>query len=183
LRSIFENGPARSGAVLFFGLCAAFASVADARELTIEASPCAERVRIHARDVPLQDVVSGLSAAMGVRLEARVQLQEPVSFDVSGAPEDVLKRILHGKNLVTETKAVAACGSREVLATIWLLPVGQEAARPRTDQPRIEKAGEQPEFRSHESNQGKPRANRKAGQPRAREDEDAAAPAEAPAER
>jgi hypothetical protein len=183
LRLIFGNGPARSGAVFFVGLCALSASIADARELTIEASPCAERIRIHAREVPLQEVVSGLSAAMGVRLVAQVQLQEPVSFDVSGTPEDVLKRILHGKNLVTETKAVAACGSRDVLATIWLLPVGQEAARPRTDQPRIERAGEQPEFRSHESNQGKRRPSRKAGQPRAQEDEDTAATSEPPPER
>jgi hypothetical protein len=166
----FNDGPARCGAVLFLS---AIASIAQAGELTIDAAPCAEQIRIHARDVPLGDIVGQLSATMGVRLVARVQLPELVSLDVAGAPEDVLKRVLHGKNLVTESKSVAACGARQVLATIWLLPAGEEGkSAPQTEEPRVEKAGEQPAFRTYDRNKGNARPARKAGRPRAAEEDE-----------
>ena len=132
MRHSHHDGPARSGAVFFAALCAlaAVPGAVEGRELSIEASACAKDIRIHAQDVPLQEIVGGLANAMGVKLVAKTSLPEPVTFDASGAPEEVLKRLLHGKNLVVETQPKAACGSREVLATIWLLPSGQDAVRP-----------------------------------------------------
>ena len=97
------------------------------KELVVEASPCAKTVRIHARDVPTDEIVRSLTGAMGAKLVARTSLPQPVSFDGKGAPEELLKRLLRDQNLVMETGRKAACGSREVLSTVWLLPAGEAA--------------------------------------------------------
>ena len=131
------RGPALGGAALFLAL----AVPAAARELTIDAAACAKTVRIHARDVPLQDIVSGLASAMGVQLVAKAQLPDPVSLDMSGAPEDVLKRLLRDKNLVVETRRKPECGAGEVLATIWLLPVGENAERAAAEPSKVRTPG------------------------------------------
>lgn len=82
-------------------------------------------------DVPLQDVVSGIARALGIRLESKVELTDPVTFDRTGTPEQVFKMLLKDRNLVLDSNPVANCGGRETLTTIWLLPAGQAApARP-----------------------------------------------------
>lgn len=155
------NGPVR-GAVLF-GAILAIPGLAGARELQIDASPCAQEVRIHAQDVPIQEIVSALTNAMGVTLLAKTSLPDPVDFNGSGAPEDVLKRLLHDKNLVVETGRKPSCGARKVLAKVWLLPSGQKApARPAAaPESNIELPG-QVEFRSN-ANPLPPKFRRRGG--------------------
>ena len=125
-RLVGSRSLAHNGAALLLAALVASPPVTAAPELSIEATPCAQQIRIRAKDVAIDDIVGGLAKAMDLRLVARTSLPEPITFDGTGTPEEVLKRLLHGKNLVIETRRKSACGPREVLATVWLLPSGQD---------------------------------------------------------
>lgn len=98
--------------------------------LQIDAQPCAERIHIRAQDVPLADVLTGLSKAMGFRLDAKVDLTERVTLERRDTPEALLKQLLQKRNLVVQTHASANCEGRETLKVVWILPAGQDAPRP-----------------------------------------------------
>jgi hypothetical protein len=113
--------------MFFAGALLPGAALADG--LTVDATRCASRIRIEADQVPLGDVLQRLSTDMGFRLVARTELTERVSRDLSGAPEDVLKRLMQGRNLVVDSNPDAKCGGRQTLTTIWVLPAGQAVDR------------------------------------------------------
>lgn len=146
---------------MFLAAATAAPGAACARELSIEATPCAKTIRIAAKDVPLEEIVGGLAKSMEVRLVAKTTLPEPVTFSGTGAPEELLKRLLHGKNLVVETKRKAECGAREVLSTVWLLPAGQDAPA-RGDGTPAPEAGV-PAQPARQADADRPRGNRRGG--------------------
>ncbi|HUR41166.1 MAG TPA: hypothetical protein VM240_08345 [Verrucomicrobiae bacterium] len=75
---------------------------------------------------PLGEVVRAITRALGVRLEAKIELKDPVTLDRTGGPEQVLGQLLRGRNVVLDSNPSAACHGREVLTTVWILPAGQE---------------------------------------------------------
>lgn len=65
---------------------------------------------------------------MGFRLVVKAALTERISHKLSGAPEDVLKRLMAGRNLVVDSNPARHCGGREVPTTVWVLPAGESHA-------------------------------------------------------
>lgn len=116
-------------AALVFGL-AVTASPAGAGSLVVDAEPCATRIRIDADQVPLGEVLERLSNVMGFRLVAKTSLVEPVSLSVVGTPEDVLKRLMQGRNLVVDSNPSKKCSGRTTPTTVWVLPAGEAGNRP-----------------------------------------------------
>jgi hypothetical protein len=118
-----------NGALLVAGALLAGAVGAEGA-LQIDAAPCAERIHVRATDVPLGDVLVGLSKAMGFRLDAKVELAERVTFERRDTPQALLKQLLQKRNLVVQTDPNAKCRGRETLTVVWVLPAGQNAPRP-----------------------------------------------------
>lgn len=97
--------------------------------LEIDATPCASRIHVRAQDVPLGEVLDGLSKALGFRLDAKVALTERVSLDRTDTPEALLKHLMQNRNLVLQADPSPKCKGRETVTTVWVLPMGQEAPR------------------------------------------------------
>lgn len=102
---------------------------ATAGAVEVEGAPCAEVIRVRAHDATLGEVLAKVAGAMGFRLDAKVALAEKVTFDRKGPPERLLKSLLQGRNLVIQTDPVKACGGKEHITTVWVLPVGEDAPR------------------------------------------------------
>lgn len=122
-----DRRPLRAALALLFAL---LAPGARAGELVVEAAPCAKSIKVRADHVPLGDVVADIATRLGIRVQARTPLPEVVSFNGSGPPEVVLKKLMAGRNLVLGSGNVVSCGGREVLTTMWLLPAGESVQRP-----------------------------------------------------
>jgi hypothetical protein len=133
--SASTRAAATAGCAAALFLAALLPRAAAAQQLTVEAAPCAKTIRVQAQDVVLGQIVERVAQALEVRLEAKAELQEPVSFNASGTPEEVLTRLLRGRNLVLDANTAARCGGREVLTTIWVLPAGEDAPRTAAAQP------------------------------------------------
>lgn len=113
-----------AGAVM---LCLVSGSAA-AGAVEVDAPRCAEVIRVRAQDAALGEVLARVAGAMGFRLDARVELTEKVTLDRKAPPERLLKNLLQGRNLVIHTDPSKACGGKERITTVWVLPVGQDAS-------------------------------------------------------
>jgi hypothetical protein len=122
-------GAIRTAAVLFLALVL---TPATARELVVKATPCAATIEVSADGVPLDEILRAVTAALGVRLEAKTALPELTRFKASGTPERVLLKLMQGRSVVLDSKPVGKCGGGETLTTVWILPTG-EAAAPRPE--------------------------------------------------
>lgn len=129
----------------------------------VEGAPCAEVIRVRAQDATLGEVLAKVAGAVGFRVDAKVGLTEKVTLDRKGPPERLLKNLLQGRNLVIQTDPVKACGGKEHITTVWVLPAGQDAppraAAPAAsqDSPAPQAAGQLPPGSRHP----RPRGTRK----------------------
>lgn len=134
-RNAAATGAIRLAAVLFW----APAPAAAAEELFVKAAPCATSIEVRADGVPLDKVLQAVTSALGVRLEAKVALTDPVRFKATDTPERLLLRLMQGRNVVLDSNRVGKCGGREVLTTVWVLPAG-EATVPRAESAAVQEA-------------------------------------------
>jgi hypothetical protein len=98
-----------------------------AERLVVDAAPCAGRISIDAEQAPLADILQELAAKMGFRLVVRAPVTERISHTLAGTPEDVLKRLMQGRNLVIDSNPAKHCGGRQVPTTVWILPAGESS--------------------------------------------------------
>jgi len=105
------------------------AGSAAAGTVEVEGGRCAEEIHIRAHDAPLAEVLAKASTAMGFRVDAKVDLAERVTLDRKGPPERLLKSLLQDRNLVIQTDPSKACGGKERITTVWILPTGQDVPR------------------------------------------------------
>lgn len=95
----------------------------------MDAEPCAQRIRVRAQDVALAEVVQAVAKNMAFRLDLKVNLDEKVSVDRAGPPEELLKHLLKSRNVVLQTDPSPRCGGKETLTTVWVLPAGETVTR------------------------------------------------------
>lgn len=110
-------------------LGALHAGGAAAGAVEVEGARCADVIRVRAQDATLGEVLAKVAEAVGFRVDAKVELTEKVTLDRKGSPERLLKNLLQGRNLVIQTDPVKACGGKERVTTVWVLPVGEDAPR------------------------------------------------------
>jgi hypothetical protein len=99
---------------------------ADAGAVEVDAPRCGEVIHVRAQDAPLGEVLAKVAGAVGFRLDAKVELAGKVTLDRKGPPERLLKELLQGRNLVIHADPSKACGGKERITTVWVLPVGQD---------------------------------------------------------
>ena len=107
----------------------ALTGIAQAGTVRVEGSSCAEHVHIRAQGAPLGEVLRQMSKALGFRLVAKTELDQPVDLDQSDSPEALLKALGQGQNFIVQTAPSAACKGRQVVSDVWVLPVGDAVAR------------------------------------------------------
>ncbi len=115
----------RPAAIIFGALMAA---VTHAGELAVSAAPCGKTIQVRAQDVPLGEVLKRIAESAQFRLDAKVPLADRVSVNRTGAPGEVLRHLLQGKNLVMQSDPDPACNGRQRINTVWVLPSGQDVA-------------------------------------------------------
>lgn len=132
-------------------LLLALAGSAHAQSIEVNGAQCADRIQVRAQAARLGDVLQRLSDATGFRLAARTALDQPVSIDRTASLDALLKELGAGLNLVVQTTPSKACGGRQVVSDVWVLPAGDAAAvassaRPRRSaEPKCEGPGHSPQ--------------------------------------
>ena len=106
---------------------ALYGGLAHAGAVQVDAARCADVVTIKADDAPLGEVLQKAAAAMGFRLDAKVELAEKVTVDRKGPPDRVLKQLMAGRNLVMQSDPDPKCGGKDRITTVWILPAGKDA--------------------------------------------------------
>ena len=112
--------------------CVTHSQIASAGEVRVAGGACSANVRIEAHDANVSQILARLAAAAGFTLTFKSQSDPRIDFDDSGDVATLVAHLLAGGNVTIVTAPVAACGGRERVTTVWVLPDGTKTAAPGT---------------------------------------------------
>ena len=99
-----------------------------AEPVTIERGGCAAPIRLVARGVPLRDVLTSLSTALGFELKLVATTNSVVDVDVSRPAADLVASLSPADNIVVMQARDPACPGGSRIVKVWLLGKGSASA-------------------------------------------------------
>jgi hypothetical protein len=102
--------------------------LARADDIRVDGDTCSAHLRVEAHDARLSDVLARLAAAAGFTLTFKSQSDPRIDFSGSGDAATLIARLVAGGNVTIVTGPAAACGGRERVTTVWVLPGGAKTA-------------------------------------------------------
>jgi len=131
-------------------LFVALTGSAHAQTIHVDGAQCSDRIHVRAQAARLGDVLQRLSDKTHFRFVAKTTLEQPVTIDRRASLDALLKELGAGLNVIVQTTGTKACGGRQVVSDVWVLPAGNAAAVAssapprRSDVPKCEGPGRSP---------------------------------------
>ena len=97
--------------------------------VSVSGGACGADITVRAQAAPLSEVLRQVAKGTGAQLSEKVVLADRVTFELTGTPESVLKRLMANRNLVLETGEAKGCRGRQTVTKIWVLPAGEDRVR------------------------------------------------------
>ena len=106
-------------------LVGSLAAAQSALDIDIAYEPCADSVRVVARDSTLAEIMVSMAQEMGFELRFDAAADRALSIDTAGSEKDVIRRLTRDTNVMVFTSADNRCANGLMVSKVWFLGAGE----------------------------------------------------------